>query len=86
MTLRMYARRKNLDLHATTVRVVHDKVHAEDCGDCESSSGRVDEFRRELSFDGNLSDAERRRLIEIAGRCPVHRTLEGDIKIRTTAA
>jgi len=84
MTLRLYAERKDLDLESVTVRVRHGKVHAQDCTDCESSSGHVDEFRRELEFDGNLTDAERQRLLEIADKCPVHRTLHAEVKIRTT--
>jgi putative redox protein len=84
MTLRLYAERKDLDLEAITVRVRHGKVHAKDCTDCESASGHIDEFRRELEFDGNLDDAERQRLLEIAEKCPVHRTLHAEVKVRTT--
>jgi putative redox protein len=84
MTLRMYADRKQLDLESATVRVAHGKVHAKDCADCESADGRVDEFRRVLSFEGTLTDAERRRLADIADRCPVHRTLHGEVRVRTT--
>lgn len=83
MTLKMYASRKGLDLQSISVRVKHGKVHAKDCGDCESTAGKVDEFRRQISFEGNLTDAQTRRLLEIADMCPVHRTLEGEIKIRT---
>jgi putative redox protein len=84
MTLKMYASLKKLDLESTTVRVNHDKVHAEDCGDCESGSGKIDEFRREISFDGNLSEAEVKRLLEIADKCPVHKTLHSEVKVRTS--
>ena len=86
MTLKMYADHKGLDLRSTTVSVQHGKVHAKDCADCESEAGKVDEFLRELSFDGSLSDAERTRLVEIADRCPVHRTLHGEVKVRTRLA
>jgi putative redox protein len=86
MTLKMYASFKKLNLRSTTVRVSHDKIHAEDCSDCESASGKIDEFRRELSFDGQLTEAEVARLLEIADRCPVHKTLHGEIKVRTTLA
>ncbi len=86
MTLKMYAKHKGLDLEASTVRVKHGKVHATDCADCESTSGKVDEFVRELSFEGDLSDAERERLVEIADKCPVHRTLHGEVKVRTRLA
>ncbi len=83
MTLRMYADLKKLDLHSISVRVAHDKVHAEDCADCESTSSRVDEFRRVLSFEGPLSADEQQRLLQIADKCPIHRTLHNEVKIRT---
>ena len=86
MTLKMYASLKKLELRSTTVRVTHDKVHAEDCSDCETTTGKIDEFRREISFDGNLTAAEQRRLLEIADKCPVHKSLHGEVKIRTVAA
>ncbi|MEO1244917.1 MAG: bifunctional alpha/beta hydrolase/OsmC family protein [Pseudomonadota bacterium] len=86
MTLKMYAAHKQLKLRSTTVRVQHGKVHAKDCADCESESGKIDEFLRELSFDGDLSEAELARLVEIADRCPVHRTLHGEVKVRTRLA
>jgi len=84
MTLRMYAKHKNIDLRSATVSVQHGRVHADDCADCQSTSGHIDEFRRELILDGDLSDAERQRMLEIADRCPVHKTLLNEIKIRTT--
>lgn len=83
MTLRLYADRKQLDLESVTVRVRHGKTHANDCTDCSTKEGKVDEFWRELSFDGELSDAERQRLLEIADHCPVHRTLFSEVKVRT---
>ena len=86
MTLRMYAEHKGLDLESSTVRVQHGKTHARDCDDCETRDGKVDEFLRELSFEGNLSDAERARLVEIADKCPVHRTLHSEVKVRTRLA
>ena len=86
MTLKMYASLKKLDLRSTTVRVLHDKIHAEDCRDCETATGKIDEFRREISFDGNLTDAERQRLLEIADKCPVHKTLHSEVKVRTELA
>lgn len=84
MTLKMYATRKSLPMTSVTVRVKHGKVHAKDCTDCESGAARIDEFRREISIEGSLSDSERQRLLEIAEMCPVHRTLHSEIKIRTT--
>ncbi len=83
MTLRMYADHKKLDFSAATVRVRHDKIHAEDCADCESATGKIDEFRRSISLEGGLTDAETERMLEIADRCPVHKTLHGEVKIRT---
>jgi len=84
MTLKMYASLKKIDLKSVTVTVRHDKIHAEDCSDCETRTGKVDEFRRELVLDGELSGAERQRLLEIADRCPVHKTLTSEIRIRTS--
>ena len=83
MTLKMYATHKKLALNSVSARVTHDKIHADDCSDCESTSGKIDEFRRVLSFDGELSDEQRTRLQEIADKCPVHRTLHGEVKVRT---
>ena len=83
MTLKMYANHKNLPLKAAIVRVKHDKVHAKDCEDCESESGKIDEFRRNIVLDGDLSQQQRQRMLEIADRCPVHRTLHGEIKVRS---
>ena len=84
MTLRMYANHKKLALESATVSVEHDKIHAEDCEDCESGSGKIDEFRRTISLQGDLTDAQRSRMLEIADRCPVHRTLHGEIKVRSS--
>lgn len=83
MTLRMYAEHKKLDFESATARVTHGRVHADDCADCEQSDGQVHEFRRELVLTGNLSGEQRQRMLEIADRCPVHRTLHHEIKIRT---
>ena len=83
MTLRMYAGFKKLDLHSVTVRVAHDKIHADDCKDCASDSGKIDEFRREILLDGDLDDKQRQRMLEIADRCPVHKTLHSEVKVRT---
>lgn len=84
MTIRMYAQRKKLPLEHVQVDVTHDKVHAEDCTDCEQKSGKVDRFERKITLIGELSEAERQRLMQIADNCPVHRTLEGDILIVTS--
>ncbi|MBT8447152.1 MAG: bifunctional alpha/beta hydrolase/OsmC family protein [Gammaproteobacteria bacterium] len=86
MTLKMYAAHKKIDLESATVRVRHGKVHARDCEDCETAEGRIDQFERELLLEGNLTDAQRQRMLEIADRCPVHRTLHGEVKVRTALA
>ena len=86
MTLRMYAEHKKLDFSAATVRVSHGRVHADDCADCEQQDGMIHEFRRELLLEGNLSDAQRQRMVEIADRCPVHKTLHHEIRVRTELA
>jgi len=86
MTLHMYANHKKLHLESVTVRVQHGKIHAVDCEDCESDSGRIDEFRRSVALQGALTDEQRARMLQIADRCPVHRTLEGEIKVRTKLA
>lgn len=84
MTLRMYANHKRLNLESATVRVEHGKIHAADCEDCEKTDGKIDEFRRTIALEGDLTDAERTRMLEIADRCPVHRTLHTEVKVRST--
>ncbi len=81
MTLKMYATHKKLDLESVTVTVEHEKIHATDCEDCEAQGGKVDLFRRSVSFEGNLTVEQQQRLLEIADKCPVHRTLHGEIKV-----
>lgn len=83
MTMGMYARHKQLPLESVTVTVNHDRVHADDCEECETKEGKVDRFRRTLHIEGDLDGAQRQRLKEIADRCPVHRTLENEIRIET---
>jgi putative redox protein len=79
----MYAERKGLALQKVEVRLSHDRIHAKDCEDCETKEGMLDEIRSEIHLEGDLDEAERKRLLEIATRCPVHRTLSSEIKIRT---
>lgn len=86
MTLNMYARRKKLALDAVEVRVRHGKIHAQDCVDCETHSGKIDRFDKQIFLEGQLDDQQRKRLLEIADRCPVHQTLHKEIEIRTTLA
>lgn len=83
MTLRMYAKRKKLNLDRVQVRLSHQRIHASDCADCDTREGQITEISREITLWGDLSGSERDRLMEIADRCPVHRTLESEIKIRT---
>ncbi len=83
MTLRMYADHKGLDFDSATVRVRHNKIHAKDCEDCDTAEGKIDEFERTISLEGSMSAAERERMLEIADRCPVHKTLHAEVKIRT---
>lgn len=83
MTLRMYANRKGWPLTDVEVRLSHDRVHAEDCADCEATSGFVETVDRIIELGGPLTEDQRRQLLAIADRCPVHRTLTGDIHIRT---
>lgn len=85
MTLRMYARQKGWPLEAVRVRLRHERVHATDCADCDRSGARVDRIERLVSIDGPLDADQRARLLEIADRCPVHRTLEGRIEVVTRA-
>jgi len=81
--LRMYAERKGLPLRRVHVRLSHLKIHAQDCADCETREGKVDEITREIRLEGDLTEEQRERLLEIANRCPVHRTLTSEIKVRS---
>jgi putative redox protein len=83
MTLRMYANRKRWPLEDIRVRLMHGKMHAEDCLSCETKEGLVDRIEREIFLVGNLTDEQRQRLLGIANNCPVHRTLTSEIHIET---
>jgi putative redox protein len=80
MTLRMYANRKKLSMEDVTIKLRHERVHAEDCVDCEN---KIDRITRSISFAGDLDDEQKQRLLQIADRCPVHRTLENNPEIVT---
>ncbi len=84
MTLRMYADRKDWPLDEATVRLSHDKVHAEDCEHCDTAEGKVDRITREIELRGDLSAEQRERLLEIANKCPVHRTLHSEIDVQSS--
>lgn len=86
MTLRMYAERKGIALEQVQVRLTRRKIKAVDCPDCVTKEGEVEEMTREITLVGDLDEATRQRLLEIANKCPVHRTLLGEIKIRTALA
>lgn len=87
MTIRMYARRKGWPLAHVRVDVSHGKIHAEDAAEGgDQSGGQIDLFRREITLEGDLDDEQRARLLQIAGKCPVHRTLEAGAKVETVLA
>jgi uncharacterized OsmC-like protein/alpha/beta superfamily hydrolase len=83
MTLKMYAGRKEWPLDAVRVTLRHDRVHAKDCEDCEKDTGMIDVIDKKLELEGDLTEEQRERLLDIAGKCPVHRTLLNEIKIRS---
>jgi uncharacterized OsmC-like protein/alpha-beta hydrolase superfamily lysophospholipase len=83
MTLRLYAERKALPLERVTVELTHSRIHAADCADCETKEGMLDRIERAIALRGALDAEQRRRLLEIADKCPVHRTLTSEIDIRT---
>ena len=83
MTLRLYADNKKLPLERVSVRLTHNKIHAEDCLNCETKEGKIDRIDRNITLEGAVSAEDRKRLLEIADKCPVHRTLKSEIEIRT---
>lgn len=86
MTLRLYANHKQWPLERVEVRLRHDKIHATDCADCETREGKIDRIEREIRLTGALDETQRQRLLEIANRCPVHRTLHSEVTIPTRLA
>lgn len=83
MTIRMYADRKNWDLDGVEVSLSQERVHSKDCDDCESTEGYVHKIEKKVKLLGNLDDKQRARLMEIADKCPVNKTLLNEIKIKT---
>jgi len=83
MTLRMYADRKGFPLTRATVRLRHDRIHARDCEHCETEQGMLSRITREIELEGDLDDDQRAKLMLIADKCPVHRTLSAEIAIET---
>jgi len=83
MTIALYARRKQWPLTGVTIRLRYSRVHAIDCAECETKEGLLDRIEREIVLDGDLTEEQRTRALEIADRCPVHRTLTSEINIQT---
>ena len=81
MTIRMYADRKGLPLDSIIVRLRHEKIHAEDCQDCEDPRSKIDFIEREIELNGDLDQPARQKILQIANRCPVHKTLESRSRI-----
>ncbi|HEX3442563.1 MAG TPA: alpha/beta fold hydrolase [Pseudolabrys sp.] len=83
ITLRIYAEHKKLPLSRVSVRLSHNKIHAEDCENCETKEGMIDHIERAITLEGDFTPEQRKRLMEIADKCPVHRTLESEVEIKT---
>jgi uncharacterized OsmC-like protein len=86
ITVTMYAQRKSWPLHDITVRLRHSRIHAEDCAECETEEGKIDRIELDIEFAGPLSSEQRSKLLEIAKKCPVHRTLTSETNIKSRAA
>jgi putative redox protein len=84
MTVRLYADLKQIPLLRTQVRLRHEKIYAKDCAECETKEGKIDHIERAITFEGDLSAEQRAKLLEIADKCPVHRTLKSEVDIKTT--
>jgi uncharacterized OsmC-like protein len=83
ITVTMYAQRKGWPLEGIAVALRHSRIHAEDCAECETKAGMLDRIECDLHFTGPLSAEQRVRLLDIAGKCPVHRTLTSEVDVRT---
>jgi uncharacterized OsmC-like protein len=86
MTVGLYARRKQLPLENITVSLWHSRIYAKDCEECETKEGMLDRIDVEVGLTGSLSEEQHAKLMEIAAKCPVHRTLTSEINIRLSAA
>jgi uncharacterized OsmC-like protein len=84
MTIALYARRNAWSLTGVTVRLRHSRIHADDCAECETKEGMLDRIEREIAVAGDLTEEQRTKILEIANKCPVHRTLTSEINVRTT--
>ena len=83
MTIQMYVKRKGWDLQNVEVHTSYSKTHAEDCENCENKESKIDTFNREIKLKGNLDDKQIQRILKIADKCPVHKTLHNDIQVIT---
>ena len=83
MTIGMYARRKQWALQRVTIRLRHSRIHGEDCAACETGDAKLTIIERDIELGGELDENQRARLLDIANRCPVHRTLTSRMEIRT---
>jgi putative redox protein len=81
MTLQMYAKRKGWPLAQVKVTLSHSRIHAKDCEECETKEGKITRIERRITLKGNLDDEQRARLLEIAAKCPVHKTITSEISI-----
>ena len=86
MTMRLYADRKSFPLERATVTLSHSKIHAQDCAECETTEGMLDQIEVLIDLEGPLDTDQYKRIVEIADKCPVHRTLTSEIRILTRAA
>lgn len=86
MTMRLYADRKSLPLERVGVALKHHRIHAADCAECETKEGLLDRIERVITIEGPLDGDQRTKLLEIADKCPVHRTLQSEISIVTRAS
>ncbi len=86
MTIRLYADLKGIPVERISVELKHEKNHAADCAECETREGKIDRIERLIGFEGNLDELQRQKLLEIANKCPVHRTLHSEVVIPTRLA
>ena len=84
MTIALYARRKGWPLSGVTVRLRHSRIHALDCAECETKQAMLDRIELEITVTGELTNEQRAKALEIADKCPMHRTLTSKVSIRTT--
>jgi uncharacterized OsmC-like protein len=85
MTISLYARTKKWPLESVTIHLRHSRIHAADCRECETKMGKIDRIERKIHLIGSLEPEQHEKLLEIADKCPVHRTLKSEIDIQTTA-